>query len=83
MTRKKKPKRVKNLDELKAGGDFAIVLNFGLVSRKEISYDKAHDKFHICNLIDGSNQTLTSKQIMDETRTNIGTALKMGALFKE
>ena len=83
MAKKRKVKQIKTLDELKAGGDFFIQLNFGLISRKEISYDKTKDKFHICNLIDGSNQTLTSKQILESKRTNIGTALKMGALYKE
>lgn len=87
MTRTRKITRVKSLDELKqiCDGrmrDFFIQLNFCIRSTKAISYDRSTDKFYIVNLIDGSEQELSSKEIMDENNSNIGKAIELGAFYQ-
>ena len=78
-------KKVKSLGHLKDilndGGmrDFFIQLNFGLRSSKSISYDG--EKFWVFNYIDDTEQVLTDEQIMDDDYTNIGKAIRCGALF--
>jgi len=62
--------------------DFFIQLNFGIRSSKCISYDSIHDLFWVLNEVDGSEQSLTPEQIMDEDYTNIGKAIKYGAFYK-
>lgn len=87
MARTRKITRVKSLDELKqiCDGrmrDFFIQLNFCIRSTKAISYDRSTDKFYIVNLIDGSEQELSSKEIMDENNSNIGKAIELGAFYQ-
>lgn len=60
---------------------FFIQLNFGLRSSKFISSDG--DRFCIFNEIDGSEDVLTEEELMDEGLTNVGKAMKYGALFCE
>lgn len=93
-------KTVAELKELlrnKGQLDFAIALNGGAYSRKEIFYHnkgrwgkepqdpayiiKYEDKFEVFNSIDGTTQILTEKQIMDKDYTNIGVAMKQNAFF--
>ena len=59
-----------------------IQLN-GCRSSKSIMYDWVTKKFHIENLVDGSTQKLTELQIMDSSITNIGRAIRLGAMFLE
>ena len=63
--------------------EYRIVLNGGLFSKKriEIYSTKKGQKFWIVNWIDGSEQRLTEKQLMDPNWTNIGLALQKGALI--
>jgi hypothetical protein len=71
-----------HLDALLAQGhtDFFISLaGGGLVSRKTI--EKNGNKYYITNWIDGSTRTLVD--LFDENETNIGKALKVGALYRE
>lgn len=88
MAKKSKPtfKRVNSLDELKqmcdgVTKDFFILLNFGIRSSKDISYNKDTDTFYILNEIDDTEQELNSQTIMDEEYTNIGKAITLGALY--
>ena len=59
--------------------EFFITLNYGLKSSKYI--DTTGKKFYVLNEIDGSEQKLTEKQLMDEGYTNIGKAMKKKAFF--
>lgn len=78
-----KVKDVAHLRELVASGKhhFFIQLNFGLRSSKFITGNG--DKFCIFNEIDGSEDVLTEGELMDEGLTNVGKAMKYGALFCE
>jgi len=80
-------KVVKDIKELKklakrTDPDFFILLNQGVISRKRISYDAEEKKFFIFNLIDETEQELTETELFTEA-TNIGKALKLGALYSE
>lgn len=55
-----------------------IALNFGLVSRKHISFDG--EIFYVHNYIDESKQELTESGFMDKSLTHIGHAMEVGAL---
>lgn len=88
MARSNKPNftRVNSLDELKkmcdgVTKDFFILLNFGMRSSKNVSYDSSTDTFYILNEIDDTEQELNSETIMDEEYTNIGKAIKYGAFY--
>lgn len=60
--------------------EFALILAGGsCFSRKTISLTSTN-KYHIINHIDDSMQTLTAKQIMDTSYTNIGEGLRKKAL---
>lgn len=79
--------QINSLDELKTAcegvcTDFFIQLNFGARSSKNISYNREQDRFYIVNEIDGTEQRLNSKNIMNERYTNIGKAIQMGAFYK-
>jgi hypothetical protein len=80
------PMRITSLEQLKAeseqGAEFFILLNYNLRSSKDIVWDAKAKKFHIFNQIDDTEQHLTEHQLMDESLTNIGYAMKNGALFK-
>ena len=89
MEQNNKPKfqQINSLDELKTAcdgvcTDFFIKLNFGARSSKNISYNREQDRFYIVNEIDGTEQRLNSKNIMNERYTNIGKAIQMGAFYK-
>ena len=87
MARTRKITRVNSLDELKqiCDGrmrDFFIQLNFGIRSTKAISYDRSTDKFYIVNIIDDSEQELSSKEIMDENNSHIGKAIELGVFYQ-
>jgi len=80
--------RVKDLNHLKTlvsikTGIFAVALNYGVRSSKLIEYHKDMDKFYITNWIDGSEQCLSSGEIMDSQNTIIGDAIEKGALWFE
>jgi hypothetical protein len=80
-------KSLKELIELasrKEGCECFITLNYGVRSSKFITYNKRTKKpFHVWNLIDNTNQSLTKKEIMDKSITNIGYALINNALIAE
>lgn len=76
-------KSIKELKELSSGDEpleCFITLAGGLVkSSKSILYH--NKKFSVVNEIDGTEQSLTEKQLKDPTYTNIYTAIKNKALF--
>jgi hypothetical protein len=78
--------RVRSLAHLKklsaVGAEFCILLRFGLVSYKHIRWDEKRKMFRVVNRIDGMRESLTEKQLMNRSYTNIGYALKRGALFR-
>ena len=81
------PTRIISIGQLKAvseqGAEFFILLNHGLRSSKDIVWDAKAKKFHIFNHIDQTEQHLTERQLCDRCNTNIGFAMKRGALFKD
>ncbi len=79
-------KRISSIKELKkearGGAEFALLLNYGLFSRKTISYDDGSKLFSIWNHIDDSNQELTEAELDDSGKTNIGKAIRKGAFIR-
>ena len=80
-------RRIRTIDQLKElaknGLDCFILLNGGLRSSKHIRYYPDENRFYVLNLIDDSEQELTENQIMDKGYTNIGEAMKKGALIMD
>jgi hypothetical protein len=79
--------KIKSMQQLKReskqGAEFFILLRFNLRSTKWIEWDAQNRVFNVINFIDGSEQILTEKQLMDQGWTNIGHAINSGWLFKE
>ncbi len=78
--------RVKSLAHLKklssGGAEFFLVLKFGVVSYKHITWDEQRKRFKILNRIGGTKQSLTEKQMRSRAYTNIGYAITRKALFE-
>lgn len=77
--------KVNSIDHLRSlikGGvkNFRINLNFGMYSVKHITLDK-DGKFNILNKIDNTRQSLNEEDLLDESKTNIGKAIRLGALY--
>jgi len=83
----KTDKRIKTIEQLKElaknGMDCFILLNGGLKSSKHIRYYPDDNSFYVLNLIDESEQELTEAQILDSSYTNIGEAMRKGALIMD
>ena len=81
------PTRITSIEQLKAeaehGAEFFILLNHGLRSSKDIVWDGPSKTFHVFNHIDQTEQHLNERQLMRRDFTNIGYAMKKGALFKD
>ena len=81
--------RIRTIEQLKKlardenGLDCFILLNGGLRSSKYIRYYPEDKKFYVLNFIDSSEQELTESQILDSAYTNIGEAMKKGALIMD
>ncbi|MDD5458124.1 MAG: hypothetical protein PHF37_01855 [Phycisphaerae bacterium] len=83
-TKHKRIKTIKQLKELaKNGLDCFILLNYGLKSSKHIRFFPDDNSFFVWNLIDDSEQELTEAQILDSEYSNIGEAIKKGALIMD
>jgi hypothetical protein len=83
MTRRKIIRTLEQLDaELSTEHfrDFAILLNAGAFSRKEIR--RLGRRYQVVNCIDDTKQILTAAQLFDSGRTNIGRAMKAGAFVR-
>jgi len=82
-----KDRRVRTIDQLKDlaknGLDCFILLNGGLRSSKHIRFHPDDNSFYVSNLIDDSEQELTEAQILDGGYSNIGEAMKKGALIRD
>jgi len=86
MTKQKtKDRRIKTIEQLKElakdGLDCFILLNGGLRSSKHVRYYPDDNSFYVLNLIDDSEQELTEAQILSSDYSNIGEAMKKGALI--
>jgi len=79
--------KIKSMQQLKreskGGAEFFILLRFNLRSTKWIEWNEENMVFDVISFIDGSEQILTEKQLMDQEWTNIGFAITSGWLFKE
>jgi hypothetical protein len=82
-----KDRRIRTIEQLKElaknGLDCFILLNGGLRSSKHIRYYSDDNSFYVLNLIDDSEQELTESQILDSAYSNIGEAMKKGALIMD
>ena len=82
-----KDRRIRTIELLKElaknGLDCFILLNGGLRSSKHIRYYSDDNSFYVLNLIDDSEQELTESQILDSAYSNIGEAMKKGALIMD
>ena len=76
-------KRINSLKELIdtiQSGNHDFFIGGGLLrSSKYMEYDD--DLFYVVNEIDGSEQTLTSKELFDKDYTNIGFAINQGCFY--
>ncbi len=81
------PIKITTIEQLKGlakeyqGLDCYILLNGGLKSSKHIRFFPDSNSFYVHNLIDSSEQELTEAEITDSGLTNIGEAMKRGALI--
>lgn len=84
-----KDRRITTIQQLKElakddnGLDCFILLNGGLRSSKHIRYYPDDNSFFVLNLIDDSEQELTESQILEKEYSNIGEAMKKGALIMD
>ena len=88
MTKQKtKDRRIRKIEQLKElaidGLDCFILLNGGLRSSKHVRYYPDDNSFYVLNLIDDSEQELTEAQILSSDYSNIGEAMKKGALIMD
>ncbi len=78
-------KAINTIEELKKealrGGEFYILLKFGVVSRKSIKYDENKKIFTVYHHIDNTKEKLTEKELL--RNTNIGIAIRKGSFIKE
>ena len=84
MERYTKVKDINHLRELINGGnnEFIVRLNGCMKSSKFIDNgDNDSTGFYILNYLDYSEQEVTEDELFDENITNVGKALKMGALY--
>lgn len=81
------PTKIESIEELKKlaqnGCECFILLRGNLRSSKHIWYDDDSNQFEIISYIDDSEQCLSELELMDEGYTNIGYAMKKGALYKD
>ena len=88
-TQETKDKRIKTIQQLKKlantenGLDCFILLRGGLRSSKNIRYDSDENRFFVWNFIDDTELELTEKQILGSAFSNIGEAMKLGALVMD
>jgi hypothetical protein len=84
-----KDRKIKTIEQLKelaqreSGLDCFIFLNGCLRSSKYVEYYPDDNSFYVLNFIDSSEHELTESQILDSAFTNIGEAMKKGALIMD
>ena len=85
----KTDRRIRTIEQLKElakdedGLKCFILLNGNLRSSKHIKYYPDDNSFYVFNLIDDSELELTENQILNKAYTNIGEAMKKGALIMD
>lgn len=67
------------IEEIKSGNNDFFISNGLFRSSKYIECDD--DIFYIVNEIDGSEQTLTTKELFNGDYTNIGVAINNGCFY--
>lgn len=78
--------KIESIEELKTLSennqlDVFIMLAGGMArSSKTITYYPEDEQFYVFNDIDGTEQTLTESEL--HSKSNIGTAIDQGSLFK-
>lgn len=77
--------KVSSIDQLfelveKDNHEFFISMGFGR-SSKYITLGEEDGTLEILNEIDDTTQVLTAEEIMDETNTNVGIAIKCGTFW--
>lgn len=82
-----KPRKITCLAQLQEvclpGAEVFIALRPGLISRKWIRWDPVDEVFVVYNYIDDSEQVLSARQILDCDFSNVGYAMRRGALYLE
>lgn len=73
--------QLRKLASAEDGLECFIRLKHGLISRKKIDFVDGF--FYVFNHIDESEQQLSEQQILDDKYTNIGKAMRRGALIKD
>ena len=82
--RERKMQRITSIEQLKseslsAETEFALLLNYGLFSRKTIRYDVNSGIFSVWHHIDDTQQSLTEAEVK---KSNIGLGIRKGAFVK-
>ena len=75
--------KVNNLDHLREliqQGHKRFFITFG-IARSSKHIELAGDQFVVFNDIDGSEDTFTDEEMMDERYTNIGKAISLGRFY--
>lgn len=62
-------------------GECWLALQGGLRSVKYVEYDTDTKRFHVENSIDGTEQSLTRKQIESDEYSNIASGIRNGAFW--
>ena len=70
-----------NLDDNDEPTELIIKLNSNAISRKTITFADEEGKFEVFNFIDDTTQILSVDDLFDQTKTTIGKALQVGALY--
>ena len=76
--------KITSIEELKretlgVDADFALLLNYGVHSRKSIQYDGYSELFSIFNHIDDTDEEMTEAELQESF---IGEAVRKGAFVK-
>ena len=78
-----KAKRITSINQLKQEAskraEFALLLNYGIYSRKTIKYDPASDVFSVWHHVDDTREKLAETELK---KSNIGRGIRKGAFVK-
>lgn len=73
---------IDQLFELVEKNNHEFFISMGVArSSKYITLGEEDGTLEILNEIDGTTQVLTAEEVMDETNTNVGIAIKCGAFW--
>ncbi len=78
-----KAKRITSINQLKQEAlkraDFALLLNYGIYSRKTIKYNADAEVFSVWHHVDDTREKLPEIELK---KSNIGIGIRMGAFVK-